>query len=124
MDVATGHDRDAADDSGQATSWLGHGDCAPRDRTLLLAPSAARPGARDPSRYCRMFQFPDSVRIIRLNAPHRAFIGDAAPAVGDVGTVLFINEDQCIQVESVDADGFMIWLAAFDRTELELLRRA
>jgi hypothetical protein len=74
----------------------------------------------------------DVVRIARLSDPARSFTGTSsvsrAPAVGDVATVCheYQSGDQTarVAVEMVDGDGYTIWLADFERNELELVNDA
>jgi hypothetical protein len=71
----------------------------------------------------------DQVKITRLLTPNRHHQGSGpttrAPAVGDVASVCHEYEPNdptaCVAVEMVDADGYTIWLADFEREELELL---
>jgi hypothetical protein len=72
----------------------------------------------------------DTVRVARLLIPNRPFDGTRsvmrAPAVGDVGTICHESsaaDSEAVVVEMVDADGLTIWLADFQRSELELVVR-
>ena len=71
----------------------------------------------------------DTVRVKKLNSPTREFTGTdgvaRSPRVGDVATVCheYSPNDMSapVAVELVNEDGETIWLADFDREELELL---
>lgn len=71
----------------------------------------------------------EAVRVVRLLTRNRAFDGTVgvrrAPQVGDVGTIVheYDTEDPRapVAVENVDPDGHTIWLADFERDELELV---
>ena len=71
----------------------------------------------------------DVVRVTRLLDPARSFTGTAsaarAPAVGDLATVCHEYQPNDpiarVAVEMVDGNGGTIWLADFDRSELELV---
>jgi hypothetical protein len=71
----------------------------------------------------------DVVRATRLLKPSRYFTGTKSvarpPAVGDVATVCHEyqphNPDARVAVEMVDDNGNTIWLADFDRSELDLV---
>ncbi len=73
----------------------------------------------------------DTVRVVRLRALERAFDGTAPvarlPRVGDIATVAqeYDPDDPggTVAVEMIDADGFTIWLADFDRDELVCIHR-
>ena len=73
----------------------------------------------------------DVVRVTRLVRPDRPYDGTErvrrAPEVGDIATICheYDPEDPTalVAVEMVDDDGFTVWLADFERTELELVRR-
>jgi hypothetical protein len=73
----------------------------------------------------------DIVRVSRLLVADRSFDGtDAvkrAPRLGDVGTIVYeldpANAAAPVVVEMVDDSGMTIWLADFERAELELVRR-
>ena len=73
----------------------------------------------------------DEVRVVRLLKRSRPFDGTEsvcrAPAVGDVGTVVheYVLDDPSavLAVECVDENGYTVWLADFERDELELVRR-
>ena len=69
----------------------------------------------------------DNVRIVRLLKENRHYDGTdgvrRAPAVGDVGIIVheYDPEDPRgpLAVEKADPDGNTLWLADFDRDELE-----
>ncbi len=69
----------------------------------------------------------DNVRIVRLLTENRHYDGTdgvrRAPEVGDVAIIVheYDPEDPrgLVAVEKVDPDGNTIWLADFDREELE-----
>ena len=71
----------------------------------------------------------DSVKVTRLLAPGRYFSGTVPvarpPAIGDVATVCREYEPKDpsarVAVEMVDENGMTIWLADFERSELELV---
>jgi hypothetical protein len=71
----------------------------------------------------------DAVRVTRLLEPSRAFTGTASiarpPAIGDVATVCheYQPNDPAarLAVEMVDAVGYTVWLADFERSELALV---
>ena len=71
----------------------------------------------------------DCVRVVRLKDRNRPFDGSnavkRAPQVGDVATVCheYSPEDPAalLAVEMVTEEGLTVWLADFDRTELELV---
>lgn len=73
----------------------------------------------------------DRVRVIRIIRPDREFEGTdgvaRSPRVGDVATVCheYQPDDSTaiVAVEMVDSRGYTVWLADFDRTELELVSR-
>ena len=73
----------------------------------------------------------DTVRVVRLIEADRAFEGtagvDRPPRIGDIATVCHGTEPgdpgSSVFVEMVDGEGFTIWLAEFDRSELELVDR-
>ena len=67
----------------------------------------------------------DVVRIARLLTQDRAFSGtegvSRAPRIGDLATVVHVLEPGCaFIVESVDHDGYTIWVADFLAEELIL----
>lgn len=71
----------------------------------------------------------DVVRVGRLLEPGRYFSGAGSvarpPAVGDVATVCHeyhpLDPTARVAVEMVDRTGLTIWLADFERSELELV---
>ena len=73
----------------------------------------------------------DLVRVVRLLTPTRWFDGTESvkrpPAVGDVATICHetdpSNPAAPVFVEMVDGDGMTIWLAKFEKEELELAER-
>ena len=64
------------------------------------------------------------VKVIKLLQENRPFDGTkkvkCPPKISDVGTVVFSQENYCI-VESVNQDGYTIWLADFIPEELEVI---
>ena len=75
-----------------------------------------------------MFQFPDTVRVVRLLSPTRSFSATESaarpPRVGDTGTVVAtLPAGEGFEVESVDENGATRWLATFTAEELELIHR-
>ncbi len=73
----------------------------------------------------------DSVRVVRLRTRTRPFDGTAPmarlPRVGDIATVAHEYDPDdpggTVAVEMTDADGSTIWLADFDKDELECIHR-
>jgi hypothetical protein len=73
----------------------------------------------------------DEVRVVRLAKPERPFDGTPgflrAPAIGDIAIIVHeydpADPAAPLAVESVDAFGNTVWLADFQRSELELLSR-
>ncbi len=71
----------------------------------------------------------DRVRVVRLRKRDRPFDGSDAvkrsPQLGDLATVCheYRPEDPAalVAVEMVTEDGLTVWLADFDRSELELV---
>jgi hypothetical protein len=65
----------------------------------------------------------DTVRVLRPSERHLSQPGLREPRPGDVGTVIDIRESgtDCVvyMVEKVAPDGYTVWLAAFQRAELE-----
>lgn len=69
------------------------------------------------------------VRVVRLHQPHRHWLSSEGvgrpPAIGDTGTIVHVYalHDPATPyiVECVDDDGLTIWLADFDRDELEVV---
>lgn len=69
------------------------------------------------------------VRLLKANRPYDGAVGvRRPPAIGDVGTIVhdYDPEDPRapVAVEMRDADGQTIWLADFERDELELVDRS
>jgi len=71
----------------------------------------------------------DVVRVIRLRTKNRTISGSAGvtrpPRVGDIATVVheYIPENPTapVIVENVGEDGMTIWIADFERDEIELV---
>jgi hypothetical protein len=71
----------------------------------------------------------DKVRVIRLATPAREFSGSEgvarAPRIGDIATVCHEykpgDASAAVVVEKVDEKGLTIWLADFEKAELELV---
>jgi hypothetical protein len=65
----------------------------------------------------------DCVKIAKLLQENRSFDGTEnvkrPPQVGDIGTIVHMIENFCI-VESVNSEGYTIWLADFLTDELEI----
>ena len=65
----------------------------------------------------------DCVKIVKLLRENRPFDGTEnvkrPPKIGDVGAIVHPGKETCI-VESVDSEGFTIWLADFLIEELEI----
>lgn len=71
-----------------------------------------------------MFHESDIVRVRTLKQVYRFYEGDhvkKSPQVGDLGVVLYVVRDGQPRyiVESIDFDGYTVWLAEFDADELE-----
>ena len=73
----------------------------------------------------------DIVIIVKLATNDRKFDGTdkvkRTPRVGDIATIVYEYEPsnpngRCI-VEKVDDDGYTIWLADFEKDELEFISR-
>ncbi|CAN5428566.1 hypothetical protein BH20ACI1_BH20ACI1_06320 [soil metagenome] len=66
----------------------------------------------------------DCVKIIKFLRESRPFDGTEdvkrPPKVSDFGTIVHLQENFCI-VESVDSEGYTIWLADFFVEELEII---
>ena len=64
----------------------------------------------------------DCVKVVKLLQDNRPFDGTEnvkrPPEIGDVGTIVHIHGNFCI-VESVNSEGYTIWLADFLIEELE-----
>ena len=73
----------------------------------------------------------DVVRVVRLLRSDRPFDGTTGvrrpPTTGDVATICheYDADDPAsmVAVEMVDDQGLTVWLADFERNELELVRR-
>lgn len=73
----------------------------------------------------------DLVRIVKLEYLNRPYEGTETvmrpPKVGDVATICHEydpeNAKSKVAVEMVDSHGNTVWLADFDRCELELVKR-
>ena len=69
----------------------------------------------------------DAVRVVKLLRDDREYMGGSsvarAPRIGDVAVVCHEyspgNLAALLAFELVDADGYTIWLADFERSELE-----
>ena len=73
----------------------------------------------------------DRVRVAKLLRPNRKFDGTEGvrhpPHIGDLATIV---HEYCVDgptavvaVENVDGDGNTVWLADFEREELEFVER-
>ena len=92
-----------------------------------------RPRPMDSARdsHSKVIREYDTVRIVKLKRHNRAFCGTEAvrraPHVGDVATIVHEHEPHDplgdVAAEMVDADGYTIWLADFEKSELELVKR-
>jgi len=73
----------------------------------------------------------DVVRVVALKTQQRHYTGSAgvvrSPAVGDIATICheYAPQDKTptAAVECVASDGRTVWLADFEREELELVER-
>jgi len=73
----------------------------------------------------------DTVRVARLHTADREFDGTEGicrpPAIGDVAVIAHEYEPDdptaSVAVEMVDDEGYTVWLAGFDRNELEFVHR-
>ena len=73
----------------------------------------------------------DVVRLVKLVPADRPFDGAERvrrpPQIGDVATICHEYDPQnstaVVAVEMIDKDGFTVWVADFERTELELVSR-
>ena len=73
----------------------------------------------------------DVVRVAYLKKPDRSFDGSDGvkrpPVVGDIATVCYDYDPQnpsaAIAIEMVNDDGLTVWLADFERDELELVAK-
>ena len=65
------------------------------------------------------------VRITRLLQANRPIQGSEKvmrpPLMGDIGAIVHVYAPSLYAVEMVDSDGLTIWLADFEREELELV---
>ena len=72
----------------------------------------------------------DKVRIVKLLRSDRPFEGTEGvmrpPAIGDTATVVHEYQPDkpsaVVAVEKVSSDGYTIWLADFEREELQLIQ--
>jgi hypothetical protein len=72
------------------------------------------------------FEEYDVVRVVKLLVPDRHVDGTTgvtrSPQIGDTGTVLVrYPGHRHYEVECVDAEGNIVWLATFSANELELI---
>ncbi len=73
----------------------------------------------------------DVVRVVELHVPDRAFLGTQPirrpPRVGDVAVIVHEHEPDDptgdVAVEMLDDDGYTVWLADFEKRELEFVKR-
>ena len=73
----------------------------------------------------------DTVKVVKLIQADRPYDGTERirrpPKVGDVATICHEYDPKdptaVVAVEMVDSDGLTVWLADFERTELELARK-
>lgn len=73
----------------------------------------------------------DIVRVVKLIQADRPYDGTEGvrrpPKVGDVATIGHEYDPKdltaVVAVEMVNGDGLTVWLADFERTELELVRK-
>jgi len=73
----------------------------------------------------------DVVRVVMLRHANREFRGTDVvarqPQVGDVGTIVHehgaVGSEDPVVVEMVDNGGATVWVADFERSELELVQR-
>jgi hypothetical protein len=71
----------------------------------------------------------DCVRVAKLSRPNREFDGNDGvkrpPRIGDIAVIVheYRPDDPTAvgAVEKVDEDGYTVWLADFDRDELEFV---
>ena len=79
----------------------------------------------------RRIQEYDTVRVVRLRAPERPFDGTMPgarlPRVGDIGVVAHVSDpgdpNGMVVVEMTDENGCTVWLADFEKDELECIHR-
>ncbi len=73
----------------------------------------------------------DTIRVVRLHSRNRPFAGTEevvrAPRIGDVAVIVHEyradDPSAAVIVEMTDEKGYAIWLADFERDELELVSR-
>ncbi len=73
----------------------------------------------------------DLVRVVKLIQADRPYDGTESvrrpPKVGDVASICHDYDPKdltaTVAVEMVNGDGLTVWLADFERTELELVRK-
>ena len=73
----------------------------------------------------------DAVRVVKLIQGDRPFDGTErvrrVPKVGDIATICHEyspnDATALVAVEMVNDDGLTVWVADFERTELDLVRR-
>ena len=73
----------------------------------------------------------DTVRVVKLLKDDRDYDGSEsvmrAPQVGDIAIICheYYPDDPtaAVAVEMVNDDGYTVWLADFERSELELVQR-
>ena len=73
----------------------------------------------------------DTVRVVRLLTPNRHFDSSYAegrsPHVGDEGVIVYVHRQNSAPtlytVESVDTNGYTLWLADFVPEELSLIAK-
>lgn len=86
---------------------------------------------RDPTESLRALREYDIVRVVRLNRPDRPFCGNEparrGPQLGDLATIVHEHapqdRDGDVAAEMVDESGDTVWLADFEKSELELVKR-
>lgn len=77
----------------------------------------------------RVLRQHDAVRVVRLFRANRPYDGAVGvrrpPRVGDLATIVREYDPEDLRaplaVEQVDGDGHTVWLADFERDELELV---
>lgn len=87
--------------------------------------------ARAPSEPVEHLRECDVVRVVELHAPDRAFLGTKPirrpPRVGDVAVIVHEHEPDDptgdVAVEILDDNGYTVWLADFEKRELEFVKR-
>ena len=74
-----------------------------------------------------MFDEYDVVRVKKLLTPSRPFSGTEgatrSPQIGDKGTIVFLYDQSLFIIECVDKEGYTVWLADFEKSELALVYR-